>query len=61
MSFFDDTEPRNLPPKPRDLSGMGIGELEDYIAGLEAEIARAREVIAAKQAARQGADSFFKR
>jgi uncharacterized small protein (DUF1192 family) len=61
MSFFDDLEPRNQPPKPKDLSGMGISELEDYIAGLEAEIARARGMIEGKRAARHGADSFFKR
>ncbi len=61
MSFFDDLEPRNQPPKPRDLSGMGISELEEYIAGLRAEIARAQGVIEQKRAARQGADVFFKR
>ncbi len=61
MSFFDDLEPRNQPPKPKDLTGMGISELEEYIAGLEAEIRRARGAIEQKRAARQGADVFFKR
>lgn len=50
-------------PKPQvvNLEVMGIAELEAYIKGLEAEIARAREFIAAKQKQRQGADAIFKR
>jgi uncharacterized small protein (DUF1192 family) len=52
-------------PKPKaqvtNLEVMGIAELEAYIKGLESEIARAREFIAAKQKQRQGADSIFKR
>jgi len=39
---------------------MSIEALNDYIADLEAEIARVRETIKAKEAARQSADSFFK-
>lgn len=61
MSLFEDPEPRNRPPAPKDLSGMGVSELEEYIAGLEAEIARARGMIEQKRAARRGADDFFKR
>jgi uncharacterized small protein (DUF1192 family) len=50
-------------PKPQalNLEAMGIAELEAYIKGLEAEIARAREFIAAKQKQRAGADALFKR
>lgn len=50
-------------PKPQvvNLEVMGIAELEAYIKGLEAEIARAREFIATKQKQRQGADAIFKR
>ena len=41
--------------------GLGITELEEYIAGLESEIARARAEIAAKQRQRSGAEALFKR
>ena len=58
---FEDLEPRKQPPKPRDLSSWGVRELNDYIANLEAEIARAREVIASKQGHRAAADAFFKK
>lgn len=56
----DDLEPRAAKPALRDLDEMSIEALEDYIAGLKAEIARAEAAIAAKQAARAGADAFFK-
>ena len=61
MSFFDDLEPRAQKPKPKDLSGMSIAELGDYVAELRAEIARAEEAIAAKRRAAEGAQSIFKR
>ena len=35
-------EPRSKPVQPKDLSTLGIEELENYIADLEAEIARVR-------------------
>lgn len=57
----EDLQPRRQPPKPKDLSLLGIAELQQYIAGLEAEIARARAEIAAKQKQRSGADALFKR
>ena len=57
----EDLVPRNQPKKPRDLTLLGIAELEEYIAGLEAEIARARAEIAAKQKQRTGAEALFKR
>jgi len=57
----EDLVPRNQPKKPKDLTLMGIAELEEYIAGLTAEIARARAEIAAKQKQRTGAESLFKR
>lgn len=53
--------PRRQPPKPKDLTLLGIAELEEYIGGLEAEIDRARTEIAAKQRQRSGAESLFKR
>ena len=57
----EDLVPRRQPPKPNDLTLLGIVELEEYIAGLESEIARARSEIAAKQKQRSGAEALFKR
>ena len=63
MATIDEEElvPRNQPKKPKDLTLMGIAELEEYIAALEAEAARARAEIAAKQKQRSGAEALFKR
>ena len=58
---FEDLEPRKQPPKPRDLSSWGVDELNAYIENLQAEIARAREVISSKQGHRAAADAFFKK
>ena len=54
------------PPKPRrvttlPLDPLGVGELRDYIAELEAEIARAEAAITQKQDHRGVADSFFRK
>jgi len=57
----EDLVPKNQPKKPKDLTLLGIAELEEYIAGLDAEIARARAEIAAKQKQRTGAEALFKR
>jgi uncharacterized small protein (DUF1192 family) len=57
----EDLLPGKKPAPPKDLSLLGIAELEDYIAGLEAEIARARAEIAEKQKHRGGAEALFKR
>ncbi len=57
----EDLDPRRKAPKPRDLTPLGIAELEDYIAAMEAEIGRARDAIAAKRRQRGGADALFKR
>lgn len=52
-------------PKPKaqvvNLEVMGIAELEAHIAALEAEIDRARAVIAAKEKQRKGAEALFKK
>ena len=40
MAEEDDGLPRALRPKPADLDIMGIEELNEYIAELEAEIER---------------------
>jgi len=57
----EDLLPQRQPKKPKDLTLLGIAELEEYIAGLAGEIARARAEIAAKQRQRSGADALFKR
>jgi uncharacterized small protein (DUF1192 family) len=59
----DDEEllPGKKPAPPKDLSLLGIAELENYIAGLEAEIARAQAEIAGKRKHRGGAEALFRR
>lgn len=56
----EDLEPRKTAAKPRDLEAMGVGELQDYLEGLEAECKRVREKIAAKKAYLSGAANLFK-
>ncbi|WP_454018006.1 DUF1192 domain-containing protein [Azospirillum sp. Marseille-Q6669] len=58
---IDDLEPRKAKPALKDLTALGVAELKDYIAGLEAEIARARAAIAAKEAQKNAAEAFFKK
>ena len=53
--------PQRQPPKLKDLTLLGVAELEEYIAGLESEIARARAEIAVKRRQRSGAEALFKR
>ena len=57
----EELEPRRKRAQPRDLTLLGIEELETYIAGLEAEIARVRAEITAKLGQRRGAEALFKR
>jgi uncharacterized small protein (DUF1192 family) len=57
----DDLPPSKKPAPPRDLTLLGIAELEEYIAGLEAEITRAQAEIADKRKHRGGAEALFKR
>ena len=56
-----DLEPQRRPAQPKDLTLMGIEELETYIAELEAEIARVRAEITVKLGQRRGAEALFKR
>ncbi|HLO76469.1 MAG TPA: DUF1192 domain-containing protein [Magnetospirillum sp.] len=58
---WDDIEPKKKSAALRNLEIMGVAELNAYITELEAEIARVRAAIAAKQSARQGAEGFFKK
>ena len=57
----EDLAPQRQPAKPKDLTLMGIEELEAYIARLDAEIARVREEIAARRKQRSGAEALFRR
>jgi uncharacterized small protein (DUF1192 family) len=57
---MEDLEPRRKAPALRELDTLSIGELKDYIAELESEIARVKAKIAAKQAHLSGAGSLFK-
>jgi len=57
----EELEPRRKATQPKDLSLMGIAELEAYIAELESEIARVRAEIAAKLGQRRGAEALFRR
>jgi uncharacterized small protein (DUF1192 family) len=54
-----------LPPQKetleKNLDAMSIEELEQYIADLRAEIARAQATIEARQQVRSGADAVFKK
>ena len=64
----DDDEPQSplsgrpgprLAPLPLDM--LGVGELQDYIGELRAEIARVEAAVARKQDHRSVADSFFRK
>ena len=57
----EDLLPTKKPAPPKDLTLLGIAELEDYIAGLQNEIARAQAEIAEKRKHRGGAEALFKR
>ena len=62
MLIDDDTpkpKPRRLEPLVLDL--LGVEELRDYIAELQAEIVRAEAEITRKQAHRSAADAFFRK
>lgn len=57
---IDDLEPQKKKPKPKDLDDMGIEQLEEYLAELEAEAERVRVKIAEKKDYLAGAGKFFK-
>ena len=57
----EDLQPRTVKPKPKDLEPLSIEALENYIAGLEAEIVRVRAVIDAKRSHRSGAEALFRK
>ena len=57
----DELDPRPAPTGHPNLEAMSIEALASYIASLESEIRRARDVIASKQDARSSADDVFRR
>ena len=57
----DELEPRKKKPVLKDLTPLSVDELDAYITDLQAEIDRARAMIASKKAFRSGAEAFFKR
>lgn len=58
---LDDLEPQKQKPKPKDLEDLGVEELEDYLAELEAEVLRVKDKITAKKSYKSGVDSLFQR
>jgi uncharacterized small protein (DUF1192 family) len=58
---IEDLEPRKKTATPLNLDTLSIEELSDYIASLEAEIARVQAKIAAKKAHLAGAAELFRK
>lgn len=58
---MDDLLPQKKQPPKKNLEELSIEALNDYIAELEAEIARTQDEIKKKQAAKAGAEAFFKK
>ena len=60
--FHEEDEVRRPAPllQPPPLDRLGVEELQSYIAGLRAEIARVEAEIGRKQGIRAAADSVFK-
>jgi uncharacterized small protein (DUF1192 family) len=57
----DDLEPQRPKPTLKNLDPMSVEDLRDYIASLQAEIARAEANMAAKSTHLAAAASLFKR
>lgn len=57
----DDLEPTKKKAALKNLEELSIEALSEYIADLEAEIERTRAEIKKKEAARLGAEAFFKK
>jgi uncharacterized small protein (DUF1192 family) len=57
----DDLEPLRRKAPQKDLDALSVEELNDYVAAMEAEIARVRGKIKAKQSHAAAAAAFFKK
>lgn len=60
MMFDEDLPKPKTAEFPRKFENMSIGELENYIGELKAEIARAEGDIAKKKASQEAANNVFK-
>ncbi len=58
---IEDFEPIKQPKPKKNLDEMSVEALHEYISELEEEIERTRASIKAKEAAKLGAESFFKK
>lgn len=56
----EDLPQSKKPAPPKDLTLLGIAELDDYIARLRSEIARAEAEVAEKRKHRGGAEALFR-
>ncbi len=61
MQDEDDRTRWPAPFSPAVLDHWDVQDLRDYIAALQAEIARAEAAVAAREAQRGAADAFFRR
>ncbi|HTR17199.1 MAG TPA: DUF1192 domain-containing protein [Acetobacteraceae bacterium] len=62
--MFDDETPAPRPPAafvPLKLDGLGVAELEAYIAALAAEIERVRLTIGQRRGVHSAAEQIFRR
>jgi uncharacterized small protein (DUF1192 family) len=57
---LDELEPRKKKTQPKDLDALGVEQLEEYLAELEAEAERVRAKLAEKKAYLAGAQALFK-
>jgi uncharacterized small protein (DUF1192 family) len=62
MAFdLDDLDPRQKKSPPKNLDAMNIEDLKEYVAALQAELARVEEKIKAKQSHAAAAATLFKK
>ncbi len=57
---LDEQEPQKKKTAPKDLDALGVEQLEEYLAELDAEAARVRAKITEKKDYLTGAQAFFK-
>jgi uncharacterized small protein (DUF1192 family) len=61
LPMFDEELPKSKTAEfPRNLDGVSVDELEEYVTELKAEISRVEGDISAKKASQDAAASFFK-